>query len=1119
MPVRSFNLKLAVPRGSADRMLREALWTTHAEVNAATRYYEERLLCLRAAPYEVAEEKERRLVALEEAEGVALRMARAAQRANLDRDGDTTDVTGTNNEVLAAMRGLYHLIAPEETGEGSAQNANGYLSPLTDPTSRGFAMAAGKLERPRPNWLAMSDDAPELLDIANAWLASDTSLAWRTDTGSPAGWLRAARTGKPNWPALFRKKLGELEERTTSGPEAVIARLRALRLLPLFSPFFAPRMAEASGRITPWDRLAFRLAAAHILSWEAWCRRASEQHSDRKGRLEEYRSRVIKPEIEALLTRVRRYEETRSEELSRLGLGPSSYALRPRQLRGWADLREAWRRVKDRTQEALRAISADHQTQKRGKFGDPQVFLWLAGPDQHELWQGDTDVISIATMLNAMQALVDRSRETATMTLPDARLHPRNTQWAAEGDTNLPPYRLLEGGNGTWSAKLRLLRRLDDNQLAAVDETLRLAASRQMHIQRLGIRGKKAEIVFDNGAGEILRGIVGSADLLFERRYLNHRDPVELEGGAIGPVWLKVSVDLDPMLPEGWGPDHARFVGHFLSALGKTTKVEERVREEARVLAVDLGLRTLAACSVFALRHEAPARPGTLTFKVPLGDRTLWAVHERSFHLELPGETPSQAGVHWRRTQDEEMRRMRRALLRYRRVMRLTGAAPKDRGAALEALAEARVEGDPFPFEEPIHTALAAQAEAPQPIWDNTVAAALRELRRQMNLVMRDWRRRGKERLDFLRAGKSMWAIRHLTDLRRVLQSWSLLGRATGEVRRMDRATRGVFASRLLAHIDNIKDDRLQTGADLIVRAAMGYVRGTAGRWEKRFLPCDVVLFEDLSRYRMRTDRPRRENSQLMRWAHRAMPGEVEMQGELYGLGIIETSAAFSSRYHARTLTPGVRCQPLAASNLQDLWLQEDLTRLGIDLAACQPGDLVPRDGGQVFTCLRSAQGELLRIDADINAAQNLQRRFWTRHADAFRLPCSPGQLDGKEVWVPRTIGKRLLGALGGPGVLHPTGYDTGSCRWEPASARRLRGLAASSADPEAEPTDLDAEELSGLAEEAEVEAGRIEVFFRDPSGVVWPADLWLPAKVFWGAVRMKTIGALRAGAWQPHEG
>jgi hypothetical protein len=47
-------------------------------------------------------------------------MARAAQHANLDRDGDTTNVPGTDGEVLAAMRDLYRLIAPEETGEVSA---------------------------------------------------------------------------------------------------------------------------------------------------------------------------------------------------------------------------------------------------------------------------------------------------------------------------------------------------------------------------------------------------------------------------------------------------------------------------------------------------------------------------------------------------------------------------------------------------------------------------------------------------------------------------------------------------------------------------------------------------------------------------------------------------------------------------------------------------------------------------------------------------------------------------------------------------------------------------------------------------------------------------------------
>ena len=77
-------------------------------------------------------------------------------------------------------------------------------------------------------------------------------------------------------------------------------------------------------------------------------------------------------------------------------------------------------------------------------------------------------------------------------------------------------------------------------------------------------------------------------------------------------------------------------------------------------------------------------------------------MHEWSFHLELPGETPSREGAHWRRERDEEMRRMRRALTRYRRVMQLADKPPQDRGAALEALAQERVEDDPCLFEEAI---------------------------------------------------------------------------------------------------------------------------------------------------------------------------------------------------------------------------------------------------------------------------------------------------------------------------------------------------------------------------------------------------------------------------------
>jgi hypothetical protein len=93
MPVRSINLKLLIPRSEADTSLRQALWTTHAEVNAATKYYECQLLRIRADAFEAATDEgdEIRKMSRAEAETTALAMARSAQRTNFQRlNGNTT---------------------------------------------------------------------------------------------------------------------------------------------------------------------------------------------------------------------------------------------------------------------------------------------------------------------------------------------------------------------------------------------------------------------------------------------------------------------------------------------------------------------------------------------------------------------------------------------------------------------------------------------------------------------------------------------------------------------------------------------------------------------------------------------------------------------------------------------------------------------------------------------------------------------------------------------------------------------------------------------------------------------------------------------------------------------
>ena len=73
--------------------------------------------------------------------------------------------------------------------------------------------------------------------------------------------------------------------------------------------------------------------------------------------------------------------------------------------------------------------------------------------------------------------------------------------------------------------------------------------------------------------------------------------------------------------------------------------------------------------------------------------------------------------------------------------------------------------------------------------------------------------------------------------------------------------------------------------------------------------------------------------------------------------------------------------------------------------------------------------------------------------------------------------------------------------------------------EPEAETEgrmdeDADVEMLDELADAVRTRAS--ETFFRDPSGVVLPADRWYPAKVFWSRVQARIVPLLRPQSQDP---
>ena len=330
----------------------------------------------------------------------------------------------------------------------------------------------------------------------------------------------------------------------------------------------------------------------------------------------------------------------------------------------------------------------------------------------------------------------------------------------------------------------------------------------------------------------------------------------------------------------------------------------------------------------------------------------------------------------------------------------------------------------------------------------------------------------------------------------------------------MDREKWGTIAAHLQEHINNLKDDRVKTTADLIVQAARGRVY-EGRRWDQRFDPVDVIIMEDLNRYLFRTDRPKHENRQLMRWAHRQLRIAVEQQAELYGIAVVDAPAAYSSRFDSKTRSPGVRCRPMTRALLDSLnsgkaqWLEKRLLRLGIDQSKIEIADLMPLGDGELLASFDQERG--LRVShADINAAQNLACRL----LEAYSVPIRIVATKVGDTYVNANLGARNEAAFGGKVVaLRPGdgGYRIQVYRDLRSASKATEGNLSkaksmdSGASISADSDDSDLLFETVLQEELESSGVKANFFF-DPS-----LDLWKPTKVFWPEVEADVLKRLRA--------
>lgn len=1130
MAVRSIKLKLLDRRGDDESaLIRKALWTTHRLFNEGVAYYMRWLVLMRqdiVPGSGIADPKTELLAA-----------AREAQRRN-GKAG-----VGTDEEVFGIVRALYEHVVPSSVGKkGDSQSlARAILSPLTDSASEG---------------------------------GLGTSAGGRKPT-----WQNLQAAGDPRW-----KEAKEKFEKKKAEDRSPVGEAKAkFGLLPLFSSYSDVKRAWVKKSVcTTWDRDMFQQALERLLSWESWNRRVKDEYAKLKAKVDGLHAKHLEPMPDWAVA-LREYEKQRKTDLDGVALvSDKPYRIMSRAIRGWDRLCEKWLKEKTASDARLWQVAAELQTELRGGFGDPVLFQWLGKQPNRWIWDSDLNRVAILASLNGLTAKLERAKTQADYTPPDAVHHPLWTRHDGQGG-NIHKYRLLKDVGGTdWSVELDLLHETD-GRIEERRSAFPLAPSGQFRGCEVvtfdqvpaaafaGMRAQQNDAKYqwlrfrEPGTGRETFGKLGGAKVQFDRSTLERNEKKHvLESGTTGPAYFNVTVDLIPMVGETT-PQERSFKGYKKNdtvpwaisdfkddeiagvPLSPSRLGVEGLQVGLRVMSVDLGLRSMAACSVFSLANEPTAQG--LCFEV--GDSKRFAIHERSFVLRLDGEKSTKE-LDARREAIADERFMLRACVR--RLGRLLALAGRTGEARLELLLDLR-------SAETVDTERARKVDALLPpdrlnslesriadddeSWRENVIAVHREWERNLGEAFSRWRKThriaGSERGI---GGLSFWWINELMETRRLMNSWSAHARIPGEIvrardtwgNRKDPSAREVdLDRRLLEHINRLKDDRLKKAADQLVMAALGYVyEDRQQRWVAKYPPCRVILFEDLSRYRFRTDRPRAENSQLMKWGHRAIGPLVAMQGDIFGIRIGNVGAEFTSRFHATTGAPGVRARQVRRSDIGEVWFARAILRdrvnrgwlsevemkeiLGLPapertsrmLEYVHAGELVAWPGGEWFVTLGGEKGTI-RVHADINAAQNIQRRFWTRYGDPVRLSCAGVDTDGApgaEFFVPTSIGKRVERALG-YGRLVPVG--DGVCfRWEPLAKRAWTSLVGAKREED----DDDEDDTEDLGEELEALGSLTNdrvTFFRDPSGVFFPPDQWVPSERFWSTVHARIGKALEA--------
>jgi len=323
MATKTINFKMVLDRSdkAEAQELRQALWTTHEEINNAIAEIERILLLCRGRTYWIkgldSEGKDQDVeIKAEKVQQQAVAFARIVQKRN------GKPITGNEKEIIGTLQQLYESLVPsimlDEKGnpkEGSAQKAKPFCTPLMLKGSKGGKDAERKIVNPLPQWVShkkenIGDWQKESVD----WIQSAEGKAVLSNFDKKSSWIKL----QDGWQDAFIKDQEKQRKKMQEGGiVSILIRLENYGLLPLLTPSIKTKSGkEEKDTVGAWNQLSFKKAIEHMLTWESWNHRCAKEYAKLSSKVSEKNS-IVQQIDASFIDKITQYQSQRQRELKK----------------------------------------------------------------------------------------------------------------------------------------------------------------------------------------------------------------------------------------------------------------------------------------------------------------------------------------------------------------------------------------------------------------------------------------------------------------------------------------------------------------------------------------------------------------------------------------------------------------------------------------------------------------------------------------------------------------------------------------------------------------------------------------------------------------------------------